>query len=282
VSDHISVTNREAFESEGYVVARSLFTQEEIEVFRAHYESFRLQQQYGDEDIAAPTTNDPLKLYPRQMQMHRHDQVSLDFLCEQRLNTLIQELTGLEPFAVQTMFYFKPAGARGQALHQDNFYLKASPSTCIAAWLAVDDCDEENGCLMVVPGSQKLPVMCLSKSDTTKSFTDVEVAVPEGMEVRPVIMKAGDVMFFNGQVIHGSNPNTSTDRFRRSLIAHYVIGDCDAVGKWYHPVYRMDQSIIELRLNEGGGKCGEWVEVDGTYSVEMTEKSERDLISITE
>jgi ectoine hydroxylase-related dioxygenase (phytanoyl-CoA dioxygenase family) len=259
-----------------------MFSKEEVEMYRDHFEKFRLQRQYDDTHIADPTSNDPLKQYPRQMQMHRHDQLSLDFLCDPRINKQIQELTGFEPFAVQTMFYFKPAGARGQALHQDNFYLKASPSTCIAAWLAVDDCDEENGCLMVVPGSQNLPVLCLTKSDTSKSFTDVEVPVPDGMEVRPAIMKAGDVMFFNGQVIHGSNPNTSKDRFRRSLISHYVIGDCDAVGKWYFPVYRMDQTQVEFNVNEGGGKCGEWVEVDGSYTVEMTEKSDRDLISITE
>ncbi|HRJ41757.1 MAG: phytanoyl-CoA dioxygenase family protein [Caldilineaceae bacterium] len=54
-------------------------------------------------------------------------------------------LLGAEPYAVQTMFYFKPAGARGQALHQDQYYLRAQLGTCMAAWMAVDDCDEENG-----------------------------------------------------------------------------------------------------------------------------------------
>jgi phytanoyl-CoA hydroxylase len=282
LSENIKMSNREFFESEGYYIARGLFTEEEVARYRTHYDELRKKELYGDNFIAEVVANDPLKEYPRQMHMHRSDPLSMDYLCDARINDQIMELTGTEPLAVQTMFYFKPAGARGQALHQDNFYLKASPSTCIAAWLAVDDCDEENGCIMVVPGSQKLPTMCLGKSDTTKSFTDVEVPVPDGMEVRPALMKAGDVLFFNGQVIHGSNPNTSKDRFRRSLISHYVLGDCDAVAKYYFPVYRMDKSKVELRVNEGGGKCGEWVEIDGSYGIEMVEKGEKDLISITE
>jgi len=35
--------------------------------------------------------------------------------------------------------------SRGQAFHQDNFYLRVKPGTCVAAWVAVDDADEENG-----------------------------------------------------------------------------------------------------------------------------------------
>ncbi|MEJ7654789.1 MAG: phytanoyl-CoA dioxygenase family protein [Chloroflexia bacterium] len=44
---------------------------------------------------------------------------------------------------------YSPAGARGQALHQDNFFLKVEPGTCIAAWAALDPADRENGGLEV-------------------------------------------------------------------------------------------------------------------------------------
>lgn len=276
------MNSQRAFEAEGFFVARSMFSIEEIELFRSHYEEIRQQGRFLDTNIADPTSDDPLKQFPRQMQMHRDDQLSLDFLCDARIDAAITELTGFSPLAVQTMFYFKPPTARGQALHQDNFYLKAAPSTCIAAWLAVDDCDEENGCIMVVPGTHTLPTMCLSKSDTTKSFTSVEVSLPEGMVAVPVVMKAGDVLFFNGQVIHGSNPNTSESRFRRSLIAHYVIGDCTSVSQWYKPVYRMDQTIVELETSVGGGQCGDWVNVGGELKIEMFDPSDRDLLLLTE
>jgi ectoine hydroxylase-related dioxygenase (phytanoyl-CoA dioxygenase family) len=276
------MTSRQEFEADGFYVAKGIFSSEEVGIFRTHYEELRLCGSFSDAGVADPTSDDPLRRYPRQMQMHRKDELSLEFLCDARIDALITELTGFSPLAVQTMFYFKPPKARGQALHQDNFYLKAAPSTCIAAWMAVDDCDEENGCLMVVPGTHQLPTMCLSKSDTTKSFTSVEVALPEGMVAVPVIMKAGDVLFFNGQVIHGSNPNKSETRFRRSLIAHYVIGDCTSVGQWYKPVYRMDKTIIELETSVGGGQCGDWIDVGGELRIEMFDPSDRDLMVLTE
>ena len=269
------VALKDQFLQDGFCIARGLFSEYEILVMREHYDKLRLDGFLTDSNFEG-TSTDPLKLYPRLMQMHWNDQFSLEWLTDSRIGNVIEEITGFEPFAVQTMFYFKPAGARGQALHQDNFYLKASPSTCIAAWLAIDDCDEENGCLRVVPGSQNIPTLCLEESDSTLSFTDVQVRVPERMEVRPAIMKAGDVLFFNGQIIHGSLPNTSKDRFRRSLIGHYAMGDCSAIAKFYRPVYRMDRSIVEFGLNEGGGKCGEWVETDGSYTVELRDPHSRD------
>ena len=48
---------------------------------------------------------------------------------------------------------FKPPGARGQAFHQDNYYLLVQPYTCVAAWLAVDRSWPENGGLQVCPGT---------------------------------------------------------------------------------------------------------------------------------
>lgn len=271
----------EFFQQNGFVVARGLFVPEELTTFKSHFENLRVLGKPSDREFIGDE-KDPLKVYPRLMQPHRYDPLSLQWLTDPRLKRWMVEITGEEPFAVQTMFYFKPPGARGQAMHQDNFYLKASPSTCLAAWLALDDCDEENGCLCVVAGSHLLPTMCLTPADTTKSFTDVEVQVPPDMQVVPVTMKAGDVLFFNGQVIHGSGPNVSGSRFRRALIGHYVMGDCTSVAHFYHPVYNMNGTPVEFGVNEGGGVCGEFVEIGGSRSVEIRHASERDRQLLTE
>jgi ectoine hydroxylase-related dioxygenase (phytanoyl-CoA dioxygenase family) len=168
------------------------------------------------------------------------------------------------------MLYFKPPGARGQALHQDNFYLRAQPGTCIAAWMALDDCDEANGCLQVVPSSHAWPLLCSQKANTNLSFTDVTVPIPAEAQVLPVVMEAGDVLFFNGQIVHGSYPNTTQNRFRRSLIGHYIEGQAEQVAQFYHPALRMDGSLLTLNISQGGGTCGIWVEQNGEPVIEMT------------
>lgn len=261
--------HKQHFNENGYVVVKGLFSPEEVERYREHFMNLRKHERPGDFGGVDLNSSDPLKKYPRMIHMHRWDDVSFQWMIDQRINECLSGLLGAEPYAVQTMLYFKPGGARGQALHQDNFYLRAQPGTCMAAWMALDDCDEANGCMQIVPGSHEWPLLCTTKADTTVSFTDVTVPIPDGTPVAPVEMAAGDVLFFNGAVVHGSFPNVTEDRFRRALIGHYIEGSAEQVSKFYHPAIKMDGSPLELDESQGGGSCGVWVEQDGGNVVEM-------------
>lgn len=268
----LTQTQIDQFNQQGYLVVPALYAQEEAESFKAHFEEMRINESIGPNqslnDIQFKEA-DPLITYPRIMQPHRRDESILQWLTDERLNTCMTALLGVEPFAVQTMFYFKPPGARGQALHQDQYYLRVQPGTCLAAWMAVDDCDEQNGCLRVVRGSHDWPILCTVDADLGESFTDVTVPIPDDAEIELVEMKAGDVLFFNGQLVHGSLPNSSTDRFRRALIGHYIVGEAEKVYEWYHPVLRMDGTEVELGQSEIGGTCGTWVDQDGSAELEL-------------
>ncbi len=262
--------HKRSYEEEGYVVVGGLFSPDEVARYRAHYMTLRRHGPHpGDVAGVDVTANDPLKRYPRMIHMHRWDDLTRRWLLDDRLNACLTGLLGHEPYAVQTMLYFKPPGARGQALHQDNFYLRAQPGTCVAAWLALDRCDEANGCMQVAPGSHHWPLLCAEKADTATSFTDVTVPLPPGQEIQPVRMDPGDVLFFNGSLVHGSYPNTTPDRFRRALIGHYIEGAAAQVAAFYHPALRMDGAPLVLDESSGGGTCGVWVERDGAPVVEL-------------
>ena len=201
---------RQRWESEGFVLVNDLFSNKETSRIRDHFMEWNASVRKEDFDGLDETGQDPLAQFPRIIHPHRHDSLSLDFLLDVRIKEQLSILLPEEPFAAQTMFYFKPPGARGQALHQDQQYLRAEPGTCIAAWLAIDDCDEANGCLEVVPGSHKLPLLCHIDADTSLSFTSKTIPVPEGYIPVQAVMKAGDVLFFHGSLIHGSGPNRSS------------------------------------------------------------------------
>jgi len=129
---------RTGFDRDGFAVARQLFSRREAGLYRGHYMALhRRSPRPHDMADADTTAHDPLRRYPRMIQMHRWDPVSLEWLLDARIGDRLLALLGRLPFAVQTMCYFKPPGSRGQALHQDNFYLRASPGTCVAAWLAL-------------------------------------------------------------------------------------------------------------------------------------------------
>lgn len=249
----------EEFNANGYLVLRSFYDQEDVAL---------LQQTFTDMHVAGPIPNhfnpvseaeangDPLKMYPRVMHPHRVNEVARQYLLEPRLEPVLTGLFGEEPLAAQSMFYFKPPSARGQALHQDNFYLNVDPGTCIAAWLALDEIDRDNGGLEVVPGTHAMDLFCPEEADASVSFTREYVAPPPGLEAVPVDMSPGDMLFFNGSLVHGSGPNSTSDRFRRSFICHYIGRSAEKMSIWYRPIHTFDGSDVIIDANEGGGPCG--------------------------
>jgi phytanoyl-CoA hydroxylase len=253
------------FRQEGYLVVREFYAKEQIDQIR---EAFMSEAEGGPvpglSEIRSGereyTIEDPLRYYPRMMNPHLHSDievgsVSRSFLLDARLLPILTGLLDEEPVGVQTMFYFKPAGARGQALHQDNFYLRVAPGTCMAAWLAVDDADEENGGMVIVPETNGMNIVCPEPADSSRFFTTDFVKPPEGKTEIPVRLKAGDVLFFNGALIHGSYPNSSKNRFRRSLIAHYVPRYSQELSEWYQAI-TFDGQQIGIAAAVGGGPCG--------------------------
>jgi len=260
----------EQYQKEGYLLARGLFSTTEAAQCLEHFMQLRTSGTYPLDHLGVDTDQgDPILKYPRMTHIQRWDDLGRQWLTDRRVAHWMKLLTEQAPLLVQGMVYFKPPHSRGQALHQDQFYLKAQPGTCMAVWVALEAADEENGCLQVVPGSHRLPMLCTQKADTTLSFTDVGVPVPEGLESVPVPMQPGDALFFNGSLIHGSPPNTSSTRFRRAITGHYVGAGARQVARYYQPAMTMEGEEVWLEISEGGGPCGVWVDRQGKPVVEI-------------
>jgi phytanoyl-CoA hydroxylase len=256
------------YERDGFVVMRALLSPAETTNLRERFMQIQREaldaasplREYYQPQTMEQAGGDILKHYPRIMHPHRFDRLARDAMLDARIERVLRELFGEEPLAAQSMLYYKPPGARGQAYHQDDFYLKTQPGHCMAAWIALDECDAENGTLFVVPGSHTQPILCPHAADLTRSFTTEEVCLPDGMEPVELLLNAGDVLFFCGALIHGSTPNKTTDRFRRSFICHYVPFSMTAMSGGYYPLHTFEGEKIEREKVEGGGPCGneEW------------------------
>ncbi len=254
------------WDRDGYLIVRGLVPADEVAALIA---AAMAQAELGpieglwDADYTTrfPVRDDPLTRYPRLLQLHRHPHLALGALARQRLlhadvAAITEALLGEPTLAAQSMLYFKPPGARGQALHQDNFYLSVMPGTCLAAWIALDRADAASGGLAVVPGSHRLDLICPEAADMTQSFVADRVPVPAGLVPVQLELDPGDVLFFNGQVIHGSTPNTTADRWRRSLICHYLPARSRAIHDWYFPLLDFSGGEHRLESSSNGGPCG--------------------------
>ena len=107
-----------------------------------------------------------------------------------------------------------------------------------------------------MPGSHRFNIICPSQADLSRYTSNEHVDVPEGYHTVDAVMEAGDVLFFNGSVIHGSKSNTSENRFRRSLINHYMPRAATDIGDWYKPIYDFSGQPIENNYANEGGPCG--------------------------
>lgn len=210
------------YTANGFVIARSLFSPAEAERLANHYMAVNSQGPHPGDFAGVRSrsgADEPLKAYPRLINMHDWDQISAEWMNDPRLTGAVKELMGQQPEVLQTMVYFKPPGSRGQSFHQDNLYLRVTP--VVAAWLALDSCDASNGAMEMVKGSHLLGLLPCRLADTDVSFTDSETVFPSYLQRALAQMEAGDTIFFHGLTVHGSRPNSTADRFRRAVIVHY-------------------------------------------------------------
>lgn len=134
----------ERYAEDGVVLLRQLIPPNEIEEIRRVFtDRVETDRSLGFDDHLAE--DDILSRYPRFVHPHRHPELEAGRLArrlmtDRRLFEVVTDLLGPD-YGAQSMFYFQapdrpgPGAAPGQPL------LQAHPETCLAAWIAVDDCD---------------------------------------------------------------------------------------------------------------------------------------------
>lgn len=258
-SPHITAAQAAQFHAEGYCVVDGLFSPAETDAIEAFFEDFkRLGHSIYDNGHKFEEV-DPTKVQLRAMHPHRYSEKVKSWALHPRVTGVLATLLGRDPLLAQTMYYFKPPGAKGQGMHQDNFYLLAQPHTCIAAWTAIDAATIDNGCLYVVPHSNGKPIHCPTDStDTWFSYGDSHIKpFPKDAKAIPVEVPRGSTLFFGGNLIHGSGPNRTKDRSRRTFIGHYIDDASDQIAKFYHPILNLRGEEVSMRAPTGGGPCGD-------------------------
>ncbi len=162
----------------------------------------------------------------RSMEPFLHLDAGLERLVDDpRLWQPVTALTGSERLALFTdKLNFKRPGGAEFPWHQDSPYFAFDcphVDRLVSLQVYLDDATLENGCLWMVPGSHthgRLP--CFEDQGTLgRLYTDLERALPNASPV-PIEAPAGSVIFFNGDVVHGSRSNR-TDASRRAFVLTY-------------------------------------------------------------
>jgi ectoine hydroxylase-related dioxygenase (phytanoyl-CoA dioxygenase family) len=106
--------------------------------------------------------------------------------------------------------------------HQDWAFYPHTNDDLLAVGVAMDDSSLENGCLMVLPGTHRGPVLNHHEEGVFAGAVTEPGFRADGAV--PILLKAGGISIHHVRLLHGSAPNRSP-RARRLLLFQYCAAD---------------------------------------------------------
>jgi len=146
----------------------------------------------------------------------------------------VESLIGAEIFS-NPVYNVRPKVPRVAAgavpWHQDKSYWPdANSNPVITVWISLVDSTLENGCLHVLPRTQRHRVMEFhAETYTGTGFLEVDekqLRLLEAGRATPLPVTAGSAILFNDRLVHSSTPNNS-DHVRWSIDLRYQPTDQD-------------------------------------------------------
>src|SRR5476649_1288275 len=142
-----------------------------------------------------------------------------------RIADLARALGFVQPLLLQSMYLFKQPHIGGEVdWHQDATYLHTRPSTVTGFWIALDDADRDNGCLMALPGAHRGPLrQRFHRSGEAMVTTDLDTTPWPLVDPVALEVKRGALVVLHGLLPHASAANRS-DRPRHAYALHLIDG----------------------------------------------------------
>lgn len=151
----------------------------------------------------------------------KHEQFR-QFVLDPRLCRLIEALLGPDPCLLRDQLFMKPPlFGSSKPYHQENAPLLIEPADdFVVAWVALDDVDEDNGCLRYIDGSHRTALPHAPVPGRPFDIAVVDGSYDPADEVT-VPLRRGGVIVHHSQTLHASHANRS-DRWRRAYSSHWV------------------------------------------------------------
>tara|TARA_B100001123_G_scaffold341349_1_gene387042 strand:- start:30 stop:794 length:765 start_codon:yes stop_codon:yes gene_type:complete len=217
----------------GWVVVEGVFPAERVravaalatELAEADLAAYRVAAPSGVQtsywaDASAEGESAPRKLTSP---FTKHPQLR-ELVLDPGLREMLQSITVDPPVLLSDQILMKPPRfGSAKPYHQDNAYFLLDPAdAAVTAWIALDDVDEQNGCLRYIDGSHHeglLPHHPIPGEEHNK------VPPPDLIDLSKESLApvgAGGVVLHHTVTLHTSHRNES-DRWRRGYATHWGV-----------------------------------------------------------
>ena len=196
----------DSFHEHGFHPGIDVFGEEECDAFRSRVEAF---EQARPEAVAWAFDIKTNLLFDWVYDLSR----------DPRLLDAVEDLIGPDVLLTNSIFRIKePGSTTYYGWHQDAARIRVEPGF-VLAFIAISDATPENGCLRVIPGSQREV-----RPFSLVSYADRQVARVREVDERgavDMVLARGQVGLLHCNTVHGSGPNRSSGR-RIGLINDYT------------------------------------------------------------
>ena len=154
-----------------------------------------------------------------------------EFVLDAELRELLQAITVDPPVLLSDQILMKPPRfGSAKPYHQDNAYFLLEPAdAAVTAWIALDDVDEENGCMRYIDGSHRSGLLPHDRipGEEHNKVPPQEMIDLSRESLAPV--RAGGVVLHHTVTLHTSHRNES-ERWRRGYATHWGVRSITSSG----------------------------------------------------
>ncbi len=231
----------ESFHRTGYAVLRSVIDPDLCDAFwQATDQAVRTQPnlQVVSQGLSALNKDRPEPFGPlysgvgdpdRIIDIEAHVDLAPSLMLHSAIAEFLRPVLAGPPACIQTLAY---SHSSQQAAHSDKFLVSPRAvgdydrGTLTAAWIALEASTEENGALVLWPGSHLLekPRLVEDLGGDYGAYAEALEIVCTEAGIKPVrfFAEKGDVLFWHGDLVHGGGKILNPEKTRKSLVCHYA------------------------------------------------------------
>ena len=220
------------YNENGYLMVENAVTPEQLKALReATYRLIDASRSVSETDDVYDLDEGHGPDNPRLTRIklpHLVDPLYWDMLKNSAMTEVLTDLLGPNTVLQTSKLNTKaPGGGQAVEWHQDWAFYPHTNDDLLAFGLMLEDVDESNGPLKVIPGSHKGPVLAHTNADGLFCGA-IDPADPDFHYDQAVTLtgKAGTMTVHHVRALHGSAPNNSD---RNRLILFY---ECQAADAW--------------------------------------------------
>ena len=199
----LSADQRRRYEEEGVLFPLPVFSPEETDGLRSRLEALEAEQ--GGR-LPALVNRKPHLLLPWLNELIR----------DPRILDPVADILGPDILCWGSGFFIKnPFDQTRVSWHQDATYWGLSKPDIVTAWVALSPSTRKNGCMRVIPRTHKLSQLphedTFAPDNLLSRGQEIAVEVDESKAV-DVVLSPGEMSLHHVMLVHGSEPNASTER----------------------------------------------------------------------